>query len=106
MNRTSRIAKRELIPNSLLLVAVTLLAGGLFKLSAFAREAFIASRFGLSAVTDAYFALQQLPLTLATFMFWILCTGFYPSLCGGTQTTRNGPVAAWTPRLRQPVRDL
>jgi putative peptidoglycan lipid II flippase len=96
MTRTSRIAKRELIPNSLLLVAVTLLAGGLFKISAFAREAFIASRFGLSAITDAYFALQQLPLTLATFMFGSFALAFTPAYA---EARRQNETVRWLPGL-------
>ena len=51
------------------LLAISLMTSGIFKLSAFAREAFIAAKFGLSAVTDAYFGLQQFPLALASFMF-------------------------------------
>ena len=40
------------------MVVLALGLGALFKLSAFGREAFITSRFGLSSVTDAYFALD------------------------------------------------
>lgn len=61
-----------------LLIVLTLLTGGLFKLSAFAREAFIAAKFGLSSATDAYFGLQQLPLTVATFMFGSFALAFTP----------------------------
>ena len=52
--------------------------GGLFKTAAFAREVLIASRFGLSAVTDTYFAFQQLPLTVAAFMFGPFILAFTP----------------------------
>ena len=65
--------------NAAILIGLTLLAGGLFKISAFVREAFIAAHFGLSAVTDAYFGLQQFPLTLATFMFGAFALAFTPA---------------------------
>lgn len=64
--------------NAALLIGLTLFAGGLFKLSAFAREAFIAAQFGLSSATDAYFGLQQLPLSAATFMFGSFALAFTP----------------------------
>src|ERR1700748_1849381 len=81
---------------SLLLVLLTLGAGATFKISAFAREAFIASRFGLPALTDAYFALQQLPLTLATFMFGAFALAFTPAYAH--EQRRNGSVR-WLPGL-------
>jgi putative peptidoglycan lipid II flippase len=70
---------RVLASRSLLLIAFTLALAATFKLSAFARETFIASRFGLSSVTDAYFSLQQLPLAVASFMFGPFCRAFTPS---------------------------
>src|SRR6478672_6325912 len=81
---------------SLLLVLVTLGTGAIFKISAFAREAFIASRFGLSSLTDAYFALQQLPVTLATFMFGAFALAFTPAYAH--EYRRNGNVR-WLPGL-------
>ena len=51
---------------SAVLLLLTLATGAVFKLSAFAREAFIAAKFGLSAVTDAYFGPQQFPVALAS----------------------------------------
>src|SRR5436305_5406415 len=87
---------RQLRSRSLLLVLCTLAAGAIFKVSAFAREAFIASRFGLSSVTDAYFALQQLPLTLATFMFGAFALAFTPAYAH--EHRRNGSVR-WLPGL-------
>lgn len=75
---------------SLLLVVFTLGAGAVFKISAFAREAFIASRFGLSSLTDAYFALQQLPVTLATFMFGAFALAFTPAYAH--EYRKNGDV--------------
>lgn len=81
--------------NAAILICLTLLAGGLFKLSAFAREAFIAAEFGLSSATDAYFALQQLPLTLATFMFGSFALAFTPMYA---EARRSGRVR-WLPGL-------
>ena len=81
---------------SLILVGSTLLAGAMFKVSAFAREAFIASRFGLSSLTDAYFALQQLPITLATFMFGAFALAFTPAYAAAY---RRGQRVQWLPGL-------
>src|SRR4051812_1935160 len=86
----------KLRSRSALLVAFTLGAGAIFKVSAFAREAFIASRFGLSSLTDAYFALQQLPVTLATFMFGAFALAFTPAYAH--EYRRNGSVR-WLPGL-------
>jgi len=61
------------------LLLISLATGGIFKVSAFAREAFIAAKFGLSAVTDAYFGLQQFPLALASFMFGAFSLAFIPA---------------------------
>jgi len=78
--------------NTLLLICLTLLTGGLFKISAFAREAFIAAKFGLSSATDAYFALQQLPLTVATFMFGSFALAFTPMYAEGR---RGSGAVTW-----------
>jgi peptidoglycan biosynthesis protein MviN/MurJ (putative lipid II flippase) len=80
----------------MLLVLFTLGAGAIFKISAFAREAFIASRFGLSSLTDAYFALQQLPVTLATFMFGAFALAFTPAYAHEQQ---NSGMVRWLPGL-------
>ena len=61
------------------MVLLALGLGALFKLSAFGREAFITARFGLSSVTDAYFALQQFPVTAAAFMFGPFARAFTPA---------------------------
>ena len=63
------------------LVAVALAIGvsGVFKGAAFARESFIAARFGLSPVTDAYFALQQFPITLASYVYGAFALAFVPA---------------------------
>ena len=81
---------------SALLAALTLATGGLFKVAAFAREAFIASRFGLSSTTDAYFAFQQFPLILVTFMFGAFALAFTPAYAAEKRET--GQVA-WLPGL-------
>ena len=65
--------------NAITVIGLTLATGGLFKCAAFAREAFIASHFGLTAVTDAYFGLQQFPLSLGTFMFGAFALAFTPA---------------------------
>ena len=79
-----------------LLAALTLGMAGLFKIAAFAREAFIASRFGLSSFTDAYFAAQQFPLILVTFMFGAFSLAFTPAYA--TEKRQTGRVA-WLPGL-------
>ncbi len=79
-----------------LLIGLTLVTGGLFKLSAFAREAFIAARFGLSSVTDTYFGLQQFPITLATFMFGSFALAFTPAYAAARN---RGQTVAWLPGL-------
>jgi putative peptidoglycan lipid II flippase len=78
------------------LVGLTLAMGAMFKLSAFVREAFIAARFGLSTVTDAYFGLQQFPVTLATFMFGAFALAFTPAYADARR--RSGAVT-WLPGL-------
>jgi peptidoglycan biosynthesis protein MviN/MurJ (putative lipid II flippase) len=78
------------------LLVISLATGGIFKLSAFAREAFIAAKFGLSAVTDAYFGLQQFPLALASFMFGAFSLAFTPAY--ENQRRRSGTVE-WLPGL-------
>lgn len=87
---------KKLGSRSLLLIFFTLAAGAIFKISAFAREAFIASRFGLSSLTDAYFALQQLPVTLATFMFGAFALAFTPAYA---QAFRRSGTVQWLPGL-------
>jgi len=78
------------------LLAISLATSGIFKLSAFAREAFIAAKFGLSAVTDAYFGLQQFPLALASFMFGAFSLAFTPAYENARR--RSGNVE-WLPGL-------
>ena len=70
---------QRLRSNTTILIVLTLVTGGLFKVSAFARESFIAAFFGLSETTDAYFGLQQLPLATATFMFGAFALAFVPA---------------------------
>ncbi len=77
-------------------IALTLTLAAVFKLSAFAREAFIASRFGLSSVTDAYFSLQQFPLAIASFMFGPFCRAFTPAYA---DARRHGGKVEWLPGL-------
>lgn len=79
-----------------MLVALALTLGGLFKLSAFGREAFIMWRFGLSSVTDAYFALQQLPVTAAAFMFGPFARAFTPAYA---EANAQGGRVGWLPGL-------
>ncbi len=80
----------------LLLVGLALATSGLFKVAAFAREAFIAAKFGLSAVTDAYFALQQLPMTFASYMCGAFALAFAPAFAAGR---RQGSDVDWLPGL-------
>ncbi len=92
MKRLLHLVQRK----SAVLIAITLLAGALFKLSAFAREAFITAHFGLTLVTDTYFSLQQLPLTLATFMFGAFSRAFTPAYAESLHEDRR---ALWLPGL-------
>ncbi len=79
-----------------LLAVLTLATSGLFKVAAFAREAFIASHFGLSSFTDAYFAFQQFPLILLTFMFGAFGLAFTPAYAA---EKRSQESVAWLPGL-------
>jgi peptidoglycan biosynthesis protein MviN/MurJ (putative lipid II flippase) len=81
---------------STLLVGLTLAIGAIFKMCAFAREAFIAANFGLSAVTDAYFGLQQFPASLVAFMFGAFSLAFTPAYA--EEERRSGSVE-WLPGL-------
>jgi putative peptidoglycan lipid II flippase len=69
----------RLLSKAALTVALTIGAGIVFKLVAFLRESYVASQFGLSPQTDAYFGFQQLPLTLSTFMLGSFCLAFAPA---------------------------
>ena len=80
----------------LLLIALALTTSGIFKIAAFAREAFIAATFGLSAVTDAYFALQQFPMTVASYTFGAFTLAFAPAFA---DARRENGSAAWLPGL-------
>jgi peptidoglycan biosynthesis protein MviN/MurJ (putative lipid II flippase) len=81
---------------SALLVGLTLATGAIFKMCAFAREAFIASNFGLSAVTDAYFGLQQFPASLVAFMFGAFSLAFTPAYA---DEERSSGSVEWLPGL-------
>lgn len=93
MSRLGRFSNSG--PRSAILVLLTLAIGGVFKLSAFAREAFIAAHFGLSAVTDLYFGLQQFPISLSSFMFGAFSLAFAPAYA---KARRSGTVT-WLPGL-------
>ncbi len=82
------------IPGTLLIL--TLATGALFKVAAFARESFIAAKFGLSAVTDAYFGLQQFPIAWATFMFGAFALAFPPAYA---EARRRAGRVEWLPGL-------
>ena len=83
--------------STMILIGLALGVSGIFKIAAFAREAFIAARFGLSAITDAYFALQQFPITLATYMYGAFALAFVPAYLQARK--RNNETAAWIPGL-------
>jgi putative peptidoglycan lipid II flippase len=82
--------------SSAVILCLTLATSAIFKLSAFARESFIAAKFGISAVTDAYFGLQQFPTTLGTFMFGAFALAFTPAYAAARR--RAGGVE-WLPGL-------
>ena len=77
-------------------VWVAFLLSGLFRLSAFIRETYIAAQFGLSTATDAYYGLQQLPLSVATFMFGAFALAFAPAY---GQASGQQKSAQWLPGL-------
>lgn len=89
---------RRLLSNPLIRsgVVYAFLLSGLFRLSAFIRETYIAARFGLSTATDAYYSLQQLPLSVSTFMFGAFALAFAPAYGQGTRRP-GGPE--WLPGL-------
>ena len=87
-----KLQSRRLAP--ILSIGAALLIGGIFKVFAFAREAFIAAHFGFSSVTDAYFSLQQFPLTLATFMFGAFALAFVPAYA---ESNQMGAPIRWLP---------
>jgi putative peptidoglycan lipid II flippase len=93
LNIRNILTKRRM--RGLAAIAITLAVSGIFKGAAFARESFIAARFGLSAVTDAYFALQQFPITLATYVYGALALAFVPAYVRGV---REGSTS-WLPGL-------
>jgi peptidoglycan biosynthesis protein MviN/MurJ (putative lipid II flippase) len=78
------------------LIAAAIAVSGLFKVAAFAREAFIAARFGLSSVTDAYFAIQQFPLALATYVFGAFSLAFVPAY---VRSRKEDGTVDWLPGL-------
>src|SRR5215469_2851557 len=84
------------LPKSAIAITLALGLGALFKLSAFGREAFITARFGLSSVTDAYFALQQFPVTAAMFMFGPFARAFTPAYA---EAYDKEGKASWLPGL-------
>jgi peptidoglycan biosynthesis protein MviN/MurJ (putative lipid II flippase) len=81
---------------ALYLIAAAIAVSGLFKIAAFAREAFIATRFGLSSVTDAYFAIQQFPLALATYAFGAFTLAFVPAY---VRSRKEEGTVSWMPGL-------
>jgi len=68
-----------LLSNGATTAALTIGAALIFKLVAFLRESYVASQFGLSPQTDAYFGFQQLPLALLTFMLGAFSLAFAPA---------------------------
>lgn len=78
---------------ALTLLAVTLGIGGIFKLAAFWRETYIAARFGVSADTDIYFGLQQVPMALSTFVLGAFGLAFTPAY---SRARRTEEKTVWT----------
>ena len=78
---------------SLSLLALTLGIGGIFKAAAFWRETYIAASFGVSAETDVYFGLQQIPLAILTFTLGAFGLAFTPAY-SRARKTEEGPI--WT----------
>jgi putative peptidoglycan lipid II flippase len=75
---------------SALVIVGSVGVGILFKLAAFVREAYIAAKFGLSGQMDAYFAFQQLPFTLMSFMGGAFCVAFVPAFAKAKQHYEGG----------------
>src|SRR3954451_24623331 len=78
---------------SLLLLGFTLAIGGVFKAAAFWRETYIAASFGVSAQTDVYFGLQQIPLAILTFTLGAFGLAFTPAYSRARQTDER---SIWT----------
>jgi len=80
----------RLLREGALTVILTIGAGIVFKLVAFLRESYVASQFGLSPQTDAYFGFQQLPLMLSTFMLGSFCLAFAPAYAEAQRKRESG----------------
>src|SRR3954451_4226228 len=78
---------------SLLLLGFTLAIGGVFKAAAFWRETYIAASFGVSAQTDVYFGLQQIPMAILTFTLGAFGLAFTPAYSRARQTEER---SSWT----------
>ena len=78
---------------SLSLLVFTLGIGGIFKAAAFWRETYIAASFGVSADTDVYFGLQQIPLAILTFTLGAFGLAFTPAYSRARQTDEK---SIWT----------
>lgn len=79
---------------SLTLILLTLSIGAVFKVAAFWRETYIASRFGVSADTDVYFGLQQIPMALVTFILGAFGLAFTPAYTRARQADETPYWAA------------
>ena len=71
-------------------VLLVFLLSGSFRVASFVRETYVAARFGLSTATDAYYGLQQLPLSVSTFMFGAFALAFAPAY-GQSRRRTGGP---------------
>jgi putative peptidoglycan lipid II flippase len=90
LSLSSLRAARPSRVRSLSLILLTLSIGAIFKVAAFWRETYIASRFGVSADTDIYFGLQQIPMALVTFMLGAFGLAFTPAYAQARRT-QEGP---------------
>jgi len=78
---------------SLYVLLFTLAIGGIFKAAAFWRETYIAAHYGVSADTDIYFGLQQIPMAILTFTLGAFGLAFTPAYSRARQTEER---SSWT----------
>ncbi len=93
LSLSSLRAARQSTVRSLSLILLTLSIGAIFKVAAFWRETYIASRFGVSADTDVYFGLQQIPMAMVTFILGAFGLAFTPAYARARRT-EEGPCWA------------
>jgi len=80
VRKTPNILNRafQLIRRNAGLLGVVFFLGVGTKTVGFAREVYISSRFGVSPITDSFFAVQQIPTMLSNYIFGAFTLAFVP----------------------------